>query len=72
LRDELVYDLAKRLRGRRRKLYARNVLDFRPGVDRVERKGGVGYIVDPDGLYADVKLDGDVMAPDYGAKLTPA
>jgi hypothetical protein len=46
-------------------------LDFRPGVDRVERKGGVGYIVDPEGLYADVKIDGDVMLPDYGSKLAP-
>lgn len=59
------------MRGRRKKLYATNILDFRPGTDRVERKGGVGYIVDPEGLYADVKIDGDVMAPDYGSKLTP-
>ncbi len=46
---------------RRRKLFAHGVLDFRPGIDRVVRRGKKAFVVDSQGLYEDREVDGDVM-----------
>jgi hypothetical protein len=48
-------------RRKKTKLYARDILDFRPGFDRVERVDGIAYLVDGEGIYAPVPVDGDVM-----------
>jgi hypothetical protein len=62
-------------RRRRKKRYAQNVLDFRPGIDRVVRRDGRGYVVDGAGLYQDLELDGDLVEPEAFAanvdRLTP-
>jgi hypothetical protein len=51
----------KKARRRKHPLYARNVLDFRPGIDHVVRDGNEAHLVDRQGIYAPVKVDGDII-----------
>lgn len=56
-------------------LSAQGINDFRFGIDRVERHGDKAFVVDSEGMYAPVEIDGDFMLPDYGdriANLTPS
>lgn len=57
-------------RGKGSRLQAQHILDFRPGIDRVERdENGKAWVVDGQGLYAPVEVWGDRIPPDYAANL---
>jgi hypothetical protein len=44
---------------------ALNINDFRPGIDRVERIDGKGFVVDGMGEYAPVEVADDVMPENF-------
>lgn len=44
---------------------ARNVLDFRPNADAVERRDGKTFVVDTEGLYAPLEVQSDAMPADF-------
>ena len=49
---------------------AQNVGDFRPGLDRVERRAGKTYVVDvAEKLYAPLEVRSDVMPADFVEKV---
>lgn len=45
------------------------MLDFRPGKDSVRRQGQQAVIVDSEGIYADVPVDGDVLTDEGRQRL---
>ncbi len=44
---------------------ARNVLDFRPSADKVERREGKTFVVDTEQLYAPLEVQSDAMPADF-------
>ncbi len=44
---------------------ARNVLDFRPSADKVERREGKTFVVDTEQLYAPLEVQSDAMPVDF-------
>ncbi len=68
-------DKATLLKGRGKALLpAEAISDFRPGTDKVVRRGDRCFVVDTDGLWADVEIQSDVLKPEYEAnidKLSP-
>jgi hypothetical protein len=57
-------------RQKRGKLSAQGINDFRFGIDRVERQGDKAFVVDPDGLYAPVEVDGDFIPPSFADRIS--
>jgi hypothetical protein len=65
----------KAARSGKKLLPANAISDFRPGVDRVERRGDKTFVVDGQGQYAPREVQSDRMTPEVEAsmrKLTPA
>lgn len=50
-------------------LTPQGILDFRFGIDRVERRDGKAYVVDGAGLYAPVEVAGDYMTAEFTANI---
>jgi hypothetical protein len=64
----------KAARSGKKLLPANAISDFRPGVDRVERRGDKTFVVDGQGQYAPREVQSDRMTPEVEAnmrKLTP-
>ena len=56
--------------GRQSKLLAaKNIADFRPGIDRVERRGDRTFVVSGAEEYAPVEVRSDVMPADFAERL---
>ncbi len=56
------WEKPKRAPRRKHKLYASGINDLRCGIDHVVRDAdGRAFVGDPDGIYAPVEVDGDVI-----------
>ena len=55
----------RRKNGKKGKLSAQGINDFRIGIDRVERRDGKAFVVDGRGFYAPVEFEGDIMPPNF-------